>query len=88
MEWDGGRGDKGCPNRSCGTCLPACARINLLTPGSWRAGEGPWGPGRILRDLLAQLHGDRSCKREAAVAVRAESLCVWMRKERRLAVAE
>lgn len=40
-EWDGGRGDEGCPNRSCGTCLPACARINLLTPGSWRTSGGP-----------------------------------------------
>lgn len=48
MEWDSGRRDEGCPNRSCGTCLPVCARINLLTPGSCRAGEGPWGPGRIL----------------------------------------
>jgi len=40
-------------------------------------------------DLWAQLWGDRSCKREAALGVREESLCMWKRRrERRLTLAE
>lgn len=49
MEWDREWGDERCPDRSCGTCLPACTRINLLTLNDWRSSEGPWGPDKILR---------------------------------------
>lgn len=48
-KWSGiERGDERCPDRSCGTYLPACTRINLLTLNDWRTSEGPWGPARIL----------------------------------------
>lgn len=89
-KWSGIAGDV-MRGAQTGRVGPACLCALGLTSWHQAAGElvrdpgdqaGSWG------DLLAQLRGDRSCKREASLGRREENLCMQMRRERRLAVGE